>query len=129
LLCHRNERHTACVEHLDDLGEVAEGSREAVDFVDHHRIDSPPFDVDQETFEGGTFHGGTRATAVVIHLRQRRPTLMLLTEDEGLASLALSIERVEVLLEALFGGLAGIDRAAASGLSIGAVTHRPAPPR
>ncbi len=38
--------------------------------------------------EGGTFHGCARDAAVVVHLRERDPTLVLLAEDIGLAGLA-----------------------------------------
>jgi hypothetical protein len=37
---------------------------------------------------------------------------LLLTADVCLAGLALSVQRIELLLEPFFGGLAGIDRAA-----------------
>ena len=49
--------------------------------------------------------------AVVISLRKANPALMALALDVGLASLALGVQRVELLFEALLGGFTGIDGA------------------
>ena len=54
----------------------------------------------------------TRPSTIVIVVRQARPALVTLTSDERLARLPLGLQRVELLLQALFRGFAGIDRAA-----------------
>ncbi len=49
---------------------------------------------------------------------------MALAQDEGLASLTLGMERVELLLEPLVGGFAGIDGAAeAPGSPVTLLSH------
>src|SRR3954452_20812605 len=64
---------------------------------------------------------------------QREPALVLLAHDVGLAGLALSVERVEVLLEPLLRGLARVDGAANAGAPLRGPVMRllahPRPPR
>jgi hypothetical protein len=55
--------------------------------------------------------GRGRKPAVVIVRGQCLPALMSLAGDVGEARLTLGIERVELLLEPIFGRLAGVDRA------------------
>jgi hypothetical protein len=50
--------------------------------------------------------------AVIITRVQAYPACVPLAVDKGLASLALRLQRIELLLEPLLGGFAGIDRAA-----------------
>jgi hypothetical protein len=50
---------------------------------------------------------------------QNFPFFLALAEDEGFACFALSIERVERLLQPFFGGLSRVDRAALDGLLVG----------
>jgi hypothetical protein len=55
---------------------------------------------------------------------------MTLARDVGLASLPLSVERIEFLLEALVGRFSGVDRAADGGPGSCEISlrHRPPPP-
>ena len=57
----------------------------------------------------------TRDAAVIVLVFDQHPSFMTLARDVGGASLALCIERVEVLLQALLARLAGIDGAAGPG--------------
>ncbi len=57
-------------------------------------------DVRKNPFKGGPLQGAAGDAAVIVHLGQRGPALVFLAEDEGFAGFPLSIERVEVLLEA-----------------------------
>src|SRR5690606_39208972 len=50
-------------------------------------------------------------TAVVVVVGDDLPTLMNLAADVVLAGVALGVERIEFLLEAVFGRFAGVDRA------------------
>src|SRR5579875_464698 len=111
LLCHRDGRHALGIKELDDLGEVGEGASEAVDLVDGHDIDFAGANVGEQTPQGRPLHAAAGESAIVIPFAQRGPAFMALARDEGLAGLALSVEGVEVLLEALLRGLAGIDGA------------------
>ena len=60
-------------------------------------------------------HRAAGEAAVVVEVAHRDPALVLLAGDVGLAGLALGIERVELLLEPLLGGLAGVDGAGDAG--------------
>src|SRR6516164_786235 len=61
---------------------------------------------------------------------QAHPAFVPLAVDKGLAGLALRLQRIELLLEPLFGGFAGIDRASNGSAPPRAVDrrfpHRPA---
>src|SRR5690606_22890458 len=57
--------------------------------------------------------------AVVVALGQRRPPLGLLTDDVRFGRLALGVERVELLVEPLIAGLAGVDGAAGARFLLG----------
>ena len=57
----------------------------------------------------GRSHGGARDAAVVVKGLDDHPALVLLASDVSLAGLALSVEGIEVLLQTLLGGLAGVD--------------------
>ena len=114
LLGYRNERDTLCVEGFHDLGEIEQRARQPVDFIDHHHVDLAGANISEEPLEGRALHRPARKAAVVIQARQDRPAFVLLGENEGCASFALSVERVERLLQTFLRGLSGVDRAAHS---------------
>ena len=66
-------------------------------------------------------------TAIVITVRHQEPAFGPLAGDIGLTGLALGVEAVEFLLEAFFGRLAGVDRAAELALERRLALSRPAP--
>src|SRR5712671_4757193 len=72
-----------------------------------------------------SFHRAARQTTIVISSFDQTPSLTGLAPDERLAGLALGLQRVEVLFEALLRTLARVDRAAASRSS--GTIHRRAP--
>ncbi len=111
LLGHRDEGHALRVEDLDDLGEVGERARQAVDLVGDQEIDFARLDVGEELLQGRSVHRAAGVAAIVVMLRQHGPALVPLALDEGLAGLALGMQRVELLLQPLLGGFAGVDRA------------------
>ena len=63
--------------------------------------------------------------AVVVGVADQRPAFGPLAGDVGLAGLALRLQRVELLVEALLGRLPGVDRAAqlADRLALGTAAH------
>jgi hypothetical protein len=86
-------------------------------------------DVGQEPLQGRPVDGSTRDSAIIVHLGQRDPTLMLLAENKGFTGLALGVQRIEILLETLIGGFARINRTANRGfrvrpLALCALSHR-----
>ena len=111
LLRDRDERDAVGIEDLDDLGEVGQRAGQPVDLVDHHNVDLAGRDVGQQTLQGRPLHGAAGEAAVVVRGRQHDPALVLLAPDVGLAGLALGVQRVELLLQPLLGGLAGVDGA------------------
>ncbi len=112
LLGDRDEGDAVGVEHLDDLGEVGERAGQAVDLVDHHRIDLAGVDIGEQALQGGAFHRAARIGAVVIGGLDQMPAFAGLASYIGLAGLALGMEGVELLLQPFLGRLAGIDGAA-----------------
>ena len=56
-----------------------------------------------------------RQAAIVIHIRKRAPSGVTLARDIGLASLALGVKRIKLLLEPLVGRFSSVDRAADRG--------------
>src|ERR1019366_7488293 len=100
------------VEDLDHPGEVRKRPRQPIDFIDDHDVDQSLFDVGQQLFERRTLHRRAGKAAVIICGLAQPPAFPLLTADVCLTGLALRVQRIELLLEALFGRLAGVDRAA-----------------
>ena len=84
-----------------DLGEVTERACQSIHLVDDHGVDPMALDIRKNPLQGGSFKGAAGDAAVIVHLGQRGPALVLLTEDKGFAGFPLGIERVEVLLEAV----------------------------
>ena len=81
--------------------------REPVDLVDDDAIDLPYLDISHQALESRPVSVAAREANVVVD-RQHDPTVVLLAGDVGLGRLPLGVEGVEVLLEALVGGFAGV---------------------
>jgi hypothetical protein len=112
LLRDRDEAHAVSVEHFDDPGEVHQGPAEPVDLIDNDAIHGPRFDGGQKAEECGPVHVAAGIAAIVEMIGDHLPSFVLLGDDEGLAGFPLGVEGVELLLESLLRGLAGVDRAA-----------------
>ena len=102
------------IENLYHSREVCQGAGKTVDLVGHHNIYMSLADVGEQTLQRRPLGCRTRKPAVVVGDFKQAPALTLLALDEGLARLALGVQRVEVLRKSFFGGLARIDRAAAN---------------
>ena len=101
----------APVEQLDDLGEVHQRAGQPVYFVHDHDLDPASGYVGEQALKRGPVQGPAGESAIVVGRRDEAPALTLLAADESLAGLALGMEGIEVLLQPLFGGFAGVDRA------------------
>ena len=125
----RDEGDAGAVEHLDQLREVHQRARQPVDLVDHDDVDQPLLDVGEQLLQPGPLQRAAGEAAVVVGVADQRPALRALAGDVGLAGLALGLQRVELLVEALLGRLAGVDRAAelADRLAFGTAAHAGAP--
>ena len=100
------------VEHLDEPGEVHQGAAEAIDLVDHDDVDAAGLDVGEQPPQGRALECATGDATIVVTVRHQQPALRALAEDIGLAGLALGVEAVEGLLQALLAGFTSIDAAA-----------------
>src|SRR3984893_17828058 len=112
LLGHRHERHTLCVEDLNQPGKIGERAGQPVDLVDDDDVDPAFPDVGEQALQSGPLDVATREPATLLGGPGQCPALVTLTADVGLAGFALRLERVELLLEPFLGRFAGVDRAA-----------------
>ena len=130
LLGDRDERHVLLIEDLDDLGEIGERAGQPVDLVDDHDIDLAGADIGKQQLQARPLHIAAGTPAIVVGLGQTHPALVALALDERLAGLALGMQRVESLLQPLFGRFAGVDGTAQTVPARWAdvLTHRRAQP-
>ncbi len=112
----RDEADLPGVEPLNDASEVRQRTRQPIDFVGQDHIDEPSIDVGQKGPQPWPIHRSAGEAAIVVDLGPDGPALADLRGDIGLACLALGLQAVELLVQALFGGLAGVDGAAELGL-------------
>ena len=97
---------------VDQLGEVGEGAGESVDLVDDDDVDPLGANVVEDGLQGRALHRSPGVAAVIIAAADQFPAFMGLTFDVGFEGLALIVEGVELLFEAVLGGDAGVDCAA-----------------
>jgi hypothetical protein len=109
-LGHRNKGRASRIEDLDDLGKIGERAGQPVDLVDDHDVDPPGRDVGEQPLQSRPIRRRAGEPAVIISLGQACPTFVPLAGDEGFAGLARRLQRIEFLLELLFGGFAAVDR-------------------
>ena len=103
----------AClVKEIDHLSKVRQRPGQAVNLVDNDDVDAACPDIVEQFCESGSVHRSAGEPAIVIEIGELCPALVLLAEYIGGTGLTLRIQRVEVLLQALFGRLAGVDGAA-----------------
>jgi hypothetical protein len=98
------------LEEVDQLREVAQRAAQSVDFVDRDRVDEAGLDIAQQTLERRAFDACAGEPAIVVSLGECDPSVARLARDVGLDGLALRIERVERLVEAVADALARVDR-------------------
>src|SRR5690606_38725530 len=98
MLRDRDERHVVPLEDFHQPGEVHQRSAEAVYLVYNDRIDPTGLDVRYQLLQRRSLDVAARVSAVVVTIGDRDPALGLLAGDVRLGRLALSIQRVEVLL-------------------------------
>ena len=109
LLRDGDEGHPVTIEQLDNLREIHQRPGQSIDLVDHDRIDPMLGDVREEALQGRPLQGSAGQPAIIIAGLDQPPSFAPLAADEGLARFALGVQRIEVLLQSLFGGFAGVD--------------------
>ena len=100
------------IEQLNQLGEVCQRPRQAVDLVDDDDVNLPGADIVQQLLKVGTVGGPAGVSAVVIAGPDQGPAGMGLAFDIGRGGIVLRVQRVELLVEPVLGGDPRIDRAA-----------------
>ncbi len=111
LLGHRDERHAVLVKRLHHPRKVEQAAAEPVHLVDHDAVDLAGLDVGHHALERRALHVAAGEAAVVVLDVGELPAQVRLALDVLLAGLPLGVEGVELLLEALLGALASVDRA------------------
>src|SRR5882762_6207496 len=114
LLRHRHEGAAFRIEDLDNLCEVGERTGQPVDLVADDDIDPPLLDVGQKLLKGRAVDRRARQPAIVVSLWEAGPAFVALALDIGFASLALGMQRIELLFQSLLGGFSGVDGTAPS---------------
>src|SRR5262249_8487165 len=99
-------------EDFDDLGKISQRAGEPVDLVDNDRIDPTRRNVGEQPLQSRPIHRRAGEPAVIIACTQANPAFVPLAGDEGFTGLALCLQRIELLLEPLLGGFAGVNRTA-----------------
>src|SRR3984893_8487374 len=100
------------IEQLNQLGEVGQRPRQAVDLVDDDDVNLPGADIVQQLLKVGTLGGPAGGSPIVIAGADQSPAGMGLAFDVGGGSLVLRVQRVDLLVEPVLGRDPGIDRAA-----------------
>jgi hypothetical protein len=103
LLGHAHERDIVPLEGAHQACEVQQRPAEAVDLVDHHGVDLAGLDVGHQPPQRRAFGVAAAVAPVVVALRQADPPLVPLGGDERLGGLALRVQGVERLVQALLG--------------------------
>jgi hypothetical protein len=111
-LRHGHEGHAMRVHHLDQLREVHQRAAEAIDLVDDDHVDHPCLDVGQQPLQRRPLQRAAGEAAVVVAVTDQHPAFGALAGDVRLAGVALRVEGVELLVQALVGALPRVDRAA-----------------
>ena len=87
------------IEQFDQLGEIGQGTRQAIDLVDDNDIDPVVSNVIEELLQGRAVGRSAGEAAIIISSANQCPTGMSLAADIGLRGIILGIERVEVLVK------------------------------
>src|SRR5262249_40248894 len=74
-----------------------------------HTVDLPGLDVGQQALQGGPVEVAAAIAAVVVALPQAGPASVGLALDVGFGGFALGVQRIEVLVQPLFGAFARVD--------------------
>src|SRR5260370_27231728 len=98
-----------CIKQFHQLSEVGQRSRQAIDLVDDNNIKLPRADIVQQSLQVGTIGGPAGITTVIISRPDHGPAGMGLALDVGGSGIVLSIQRIELLVESVFRGDAGVD--------------------
>ena len=87
------------VEQLDQLGEVRQRPRQAVDLVDDDDVDLPGADVFEQPLKVGPVGGPAGVPTVIVPGSDQGPAGVGLAFDVGGGGLVLRVQRVELLVQ------------------------------
>src|SRR5271168_1433831 len=114
------------VEEFHQLGKVGKRPGEPVDLIDDDDVDLPGSHIVKQYLKGRALQGCSGQAPIIIPAADEPPAFVGLTLYVGFAGLALGVERVELEVEIMFGGFAGID-CAPGALPGSSLDHRSAP--
>src|SRR6202158_1329288 len=100
------------IEQLDQLGEVCQRPRQAVDLVDDNDVDLAGTDIVQQPLQVRSVSGPAGIPPIVIAGTDQGPAGMGLAFNVGGGGIVLRVQRVELLVEPVVGRNPSIDRAA-----------------
>ena len=79
------------IEQFDQLGEIGQGARQAIDLVDDNDIDPVGSNVIEKLLQSRAVGGTARETAIIISSTNQYPAGMGLAADIGLCRIILGI--------------------------------------
>ena len=91
------------------LAKSASDLRQPIDLVDDDHVDLSGSDIVQQSLQVGTVGRSTGISAVVIARPDQRPAGMGLALYISRRGIVLGVQRVELLIESMLGGNAGVD--------------------
>jgi hypothetical protein len=113
LLRDRHEAGSVAVQRLDDSREVCKGAGQPVDLVHDDDVDPTSCHFRQQALQRRPLHAAARKAAIIVAGLHKPPALVCLALDVGFAGLALGMQGVEGLFQAVLARLARIDGATA----------------
>ena len=99
LLSHRDERDLVPLKCLHHVGEIEQAATEPVDLINDNAVDGASFDVGEQSLERRPLHVPAGEAPIVITIGQTLPAFMMLAFDVGFSRFALSVKRIELLLQ------------------------------
>ncbi|OGR89743.1 MAG: hypothetical protein A2992_06505 [Elusimicrobia bacterium RIFCSPLOWO2_01_FULL_59_12] len=111
VLCDGNEGDAVLAERLEDVDEILGVAGEAVVLVGHDDLEFLLAGIRHQPLNGGPIHIAAGIRCIIVTFRAWLPTFTAPGLDERLAVLPLGVQRGEVRIHVLVGGLTGVNGA------------------
>ncbi|OSM07641.1 hypothetical protein MAIT1_04601 [Magnetofaba australis IT-1] len=105
------EGDAVALEGLHQPGEIGQGAGKPVDLVDYHAFHLAGLDVSHEAFQRRAVGVAAGIGRIVVVVGNRNPPFRLLAGDVRQTGFPLRLQGVELLVQPLVGGFAGVDGA------------------
>src|SRR6266849_10765603 len=100
------------LEDIHQPSKIQQGSAQPIDFVDHYAIDSSGFHIRNQFLQPWSVEIAARVTAVVVMLGDHGPAHMPLAQNICFGTFSLCLERIERLVQSIFGRFPCVDSTA-----------------